>query len=84
MLLTPYTHGNWPIWIVLHLNVSYRRNMETICITMVAIEMEQFGDYGKIIRLKMRTTIHLTRLNPSNTLFILCALYIYCTFLSIC
>jgi hypothetical protein len=29
--------------------------MESIYITMVAIKREQFGDYGEIIRLKVRT-----------------------------
>ena len=51
----PVTCGNWPIWIGLNLNVSYRINMERICITMVAIEREPFGNYGEINRLKVRT-----------------------------
>jgi hypothetical protein len=28
--------------------------MESICIAMVAIKREQFGDYGEIIGLKVR------------------------------
>lgn len=35
--------------------------------TMVAIEREHFGEDGKI-RPKVRTRVHLTRLNPNITL----------------
>jgi hypothetical protein len=39
----------------------YRRNMESICITMVAIKREQFGDPGKMIRLKLGSRVHLAQ-----------------------
>ena len=46
---------------------------------MVAIEREQFADYGEIITPKVRKQPS-TRLNPTSRLLILCAFYIYCTF----
>jgi hypothetical protein len=75
--LTLYTRGNWPIWIGLNWNVSYRKSMKIICITIVAIEMEDFVDHGKISRPKVEcTTIHLTQdwIQPLH-----CWFYIYST-----
>ena len=61
-------------------NVSSKRSMKCICITMVAITRLQFGDWT-IRRLKGEDkTVNLTRLNANITLLILCAFYIYATF----
>jgi hypothetical protein len=51
----PFKHS-WelPMWIGLHWNVSYRRNMKIKCITRVTNEREHFGDDGKSIRAKVR------------------------------
>ena len=78
--LTLITSGGWPIWTGVNWNVPCRINMKSTCITMVAIEREQFGDIGKIIRPKVSTqqfTWHKTK--SKITLLILCAFYIYCT-----
>jgi hypothetical protein len=51
--LRPLPNSGAHILIGLYWKVSYRRNMK--CIPMVAVKRERFGDYGKIIRLKVRT-----------------------------
>jgi hypothetical protein len=56
------------------LYVSYRRNMESICITMEAMKREQFRDYGKSMTKGEDTTVHLTRLNPNIKLDFMCIL----------
>ena len=56
-MVNPYIRGNVPICTGPKVNVSNRRSIKSICMTMVAIEREHFGDYGEIIRPKVRTQL---------------------------